>query len=86
MASMHVSLPEQMKRWVEGQIGSGKYHNASEYFRDLIRRDQEAQERFRAVRAHLAEGAGDIEAGRFETLPDERAVGEFFDGLKRQRK
>jgi hypothetical protein len=40
-------------------------------FRDLIRRDQEAQERLRAVRAHLGEGAGDIEAGRFETLGSE---------------
>ena len=82
MASMHVSLSEQMRLWVESRVGSGKYHNASEYFRDLIRRDQEAQERLRAVRAHLAEGAADIEDGRFETFRSKRDLVRFFDELK----
>ncbi|WP_211314517.1 type II toxin-antitoxin system ParD family antitoxin [Kordia periserrulae] len=42
---MNVSLPNQMKSWVEGKIVEGKYHNASEYIRDLIRRDQAEAER-----------------------------------------
>jgi len=41
MATMNVSLPDQMKEWVESQTKSGKYGNASDYVRDLIRRDQE---------------------------------------------
>ena len=40
MASMNISLPDQMKSWVEGQTNSGRYDNASEYVRDLIRHDQ----------------------------------------------
>jgi antitoxin ParD1/3/4 len=41
MASMNISLPEPLREWVEAQIRRGLYGNASEYLRDLIRRDQE---------------------------------------------
>jgi antitoxin ParD1/3/4 len=45
MATMNVSLPDQMKEWVEAQAESGRYANASDYVRDLIRRDQEKAEK-----------------------------------------
>ncbi|MDO6591500.1 type II toxin-antitoxin system ParD family antitoxin [Loktanella sp. D2R18] len=41
MASMNVSLPGQMRDWVEKQTQAGRYDNASEYVRDLIRHDQD---------------------------------------------
>lgn len=41
MATMNVSLPDPMKKWVENQVESGHYSNTSDYVRDLIRRDQE---------------------------------------------
>jgi len=41
MASMNISLPDPMKDWVETQTNSGRYDNASEYVRDLIRHDQD---------------------------------------------
>jgi antitoxin ParD1/3/4 len=44
MATMNISLPDQMKEWVEAQAESGRYSNASDYVRDLIRRDQEREE------------------------------------------
>ncbi|HNP29941.1 MAG TPA: type II toxin-antitoxin system ParD family antitoxin [Nitrospirales bacterium] len=44
MATMNVSIPDPMKDWVQGQIETGKYANASDYVRDLIRRDQEKVE------------------------------------------
>ncbi|MEX0305214.1 MAG: type II toxin-antitoxin system ParD family antitoxin [Leisingera sp.] len=40
MATMNVSLPDQMKDWVEEQARTGTYANSSDYVRDLIRRDQ----------------------------------------------
>ena len=43
MATMNVSLPDQMKTWVEKQAESGRYSNSSDYVRDLIRRDQERE-------------------------------------------
>ena len=45
MATMNVSLPDPMKEWVESQIEGGHYSNASDYIRDLIRRDQEYQDK-----------------------------------------
>lgn len=40
MATMNVSLPDPMREWVDQQIQTGHYSNASDYVRDLIRRDQ----------------------------------------------
>ncbi len=34
-------MPDQMNDWVEAQVRGGRYGNVSEYFRDLVRRDQE---------------------------------------------
>ena len=44
MATMNVSLPDPLRDWVETQVQSGRYANASDYVRDLIRRDQEAKD------------------------------------------
>lgn len=40
MATMNISLPDQMKAWVEAQSVDGRYSNSSDYVRDLIRREQ----------------------------------------------
>ena len=40
MATMNISLPDQMKAWVEAQTDGGRYSNSSDYVRDLIRREQ----------------------------------------------
>ena len=40
MATMNISLPDQMKAWVEAQSADGRYANSSDYVRDLIRREQ----------------------------------------------
>lgn len=62
MATMNVSLPGPMKDWVEAQAQSGRYSNASDYVRDLIRRDQERREKISAMQSlvddGLASGAG----------------------------
>ena len=40
----------------QGQVDSGEYGNDSEYFRDLIRRDQERNAQFRALKQAIQEG------------------------------
>lgn len=69
MATMNVSLPDPMKAWVEDQTRDGRYSNASDYVRDLIRRDQDRQQAIaevqRLVDEGLASGPGaglDVEA------------------------
>jgi antitoxin ParD1/3/4 len=37
-------MPDQMNEWVEAQVSAGRYGNVSEYFRDLVRRDQERRD------------------------------------------
>ena len=49
MASMNISLPDPMKDWVETQTNSGRYDNASEYVRDLIRHDQDRTSKISAM-------------------------------------
>ena len=45
MATMNVSLPDAMKDWVESRAETGRYSNASDYVRDLIRREKLIPER-----------------------------------------
>ncbi len=47
MATMNISLPEQMKAWVEECVQSGRYANSSDYVRDLIRQDHLKLEQLR---------------------------------------
>jgi antitoxin ParD1/3/4 len=56
MATMNVSLPDPMKDWVEGQTRTGRYSNASDYVRDLIRRDQERLEKIAHMQRLVSEG------------------------------
>lgn len=56
MATMNVSLPDPMRAWVESRTGDGRYSNASDYVRDLIRKDQERQSAIAVLQAAVAEG------------------------------
>lgn len=56
MATMNVSLPDPMKEWVEAQARTGRYSNASDYVRDLIRRDQERADAFGELQRLVSEG------------------------------
>ncbi|MEP3435650.1 MAG: type II toxin-antitoxin system ParD family antitoxin [Hoeflea sp.] len=56
MATMNVSLPDPMKEWVESRAETGRYSNASDYVRDLIRKDQERSEKLAAMQRFVDEG------------------------------
>ncbi len=56
MASMNVSVPDPMRDWVQSRIDSGQYASASDYVRDLIRRDQAQADEHQAIVAALLEG------------------------------
>ena len=61
MQTMNISLPDQLKEFVDNQVGSGRYSSVSEYVRDLIRDDEKrkAQDRLEAL---LMEGIQSGEA------------------------
>jgi antitoxin ParD1/3/4 len=56
MATMNVSLPDPMKDWVEAQARTGRYSNASDYVRDLIRRDQTRSDKIVAMQRFVDDG------------------------------
>lgn len=56
MATMNVSLPSAMKSWVEAQTRGGRYSNASDYVRDLIRKDQERATKIAELQRLIDEG------------------------------
>lgn len=69
MTTMNVSLPEELKTFVDSQVDLGHYGSTSEYVRDLIRRDHDR----RRLRAALLEGArapvaGTADAAYFASL------------------
>ncbi len=41
ITSLNISLPENLKAYVEGQVASGDWGTPSEYIRELIRQDKE---------------------------------------------
>jgi antitoxin ParD1/3/4 len=71
MATMNISLPEQMKAWAESQAETGRYSNTSDYVRDLIRRDQERAEKIAAMQTHFDEGmASGVSPHSFDEIID----------------
>ncbi len=44
MATMNISLPDKLKSYVDNRVAKDGYGTASEYFRELIRQDQQRRE------------------------------------------
>ena len=42
MATLKISIPNDQQEWIAAQVAAGRYANASDYIRELIRRDQQA--------------------------------------------
>jgi antitoxin ParD1/3/4 len=66
MATMNISLPKQMKAWVESQSARSQYSNASDYVRALIRKDQDRQKAIATLQAAITEGIESGEAQDFD--------------------
>ena len=84
MATMNVSLPDKMKEWVEQQAQSGRFSNASDYVRDLIREDKERAKAIaklqKVVDDALASGISDRSWDEIMTVARARAA----DALKQR--
>ena len=76
MATMNVSLPDPMKEWVEAQAQTGRYSNASDYVRDLIRRDQECVSKLAELQRLITEG---LDSGI-----SDRSIGDVLEAARKQ--
>lgn len=71
-----ITLSDQQDAWVKTRIESGDYTNDSEYFRDLIRRDQERDAKLRALELAIREG--------LESEVSERTVKDIWNEAERR--
>ena len=61
MPTMNISLPENLKEFVESQVLSGDYSSVSEFMRTLVRREQKDRER-EQLEVRILEGLGSGDA------------------------
>jgi antitoxin ParD1/3/4 len=84
MATMNVSLPDDMAEFVSKEIAAGGYSSASEVVRDalrLLQHDKAAeQEKLAILRREVAIGLDAATSGRFST----RTVDEIADQVWRE--
>lgn len=60
---MNISLPDTLKSYVDNRVARDGYGTASEYFRELIRQDQQRKEQEQLERAQLEKMREDVQAG-----------------------
>lgn len=56
MATMNISLPQDLKDWVEAAVADGGFANSSDVVRDLIRRKKAADNLNELIDAGLRSG------------------------------
>ena len=73
-----ITLSEQQDAWVKARIDSGDYTNDSEYFRDMIRRDQRESSELLTLKKAIQEG---LDGGI-----SKRSVSEIWQEAERRHK
>ncbi|MDZ7841667.1 MAG: type II toxin-antitoxin system ParD family antitoxin [Gammaproteobacteria bacterium] len=77
MGTTSFSLGEHWEVFIKNEIASGRYGSASEVIRDALRTLEERRAKLEALRAHLAEGAGQAARGEFVDQSLEEILAEF---------
>jgi antitoxin ParD1/3/4 len=74
MGEMSFDFPPDLRRWIEVRLAEGRYADAQDYVRDLVRRDQERtvawEEDSARVRRLIEEGeaSGILDEDPFEFI------------------
>ena len=61
---VNVSLGKRWEQYVEEQVRSGLFNNASEVVRDALRRQEEHLIKFEALKRDIESGIASVQAGR----------------------
>ncbi len=69
MTTMNISLPDELKAFVDQRIQADGYGTSSEYMRELIRRDKDRQQfRQYLIDGMNAKSAGPMDSAYFVSL------------------
>jgi len=77
-----ISMPDSMASWIAARIERGQYNNESEYFRDLVRRDQEEEERKAYLLSRLEAGSDQLARGAYSDLNSDEEIDRLFDAAE----
>ena len=56
LVKKRITITDRQEQWIRTQVASGDYGSDSEYFRTLIRQDQERNATFRAFKEAIQDG------------------------------
>ncbi len=73
-----ITLTDKQDQWIKMQIAAGGFTNDSEYIRDLVRRDQEQNAQFLALKQAIQEG---LDSG-----VSNKTVGEIWEEAEQRSK
>ena len=86
MPTRNINLTEHFDQFVERQVSSGRYGNASEIVRDALRlleeKGQEREAKLKALRHAAKQGFDEIDQGSGIALKGRKALDRFFKDLE----
>jgi antitoxin ParD1/3/4 len=86
MPTRNINLTEHFNEFVERQVSSGRYSNASEIVREALRlleeQEQLRQAKLKALRQAARQGLDEIDRGRGMVLKDKKALERFFKDVE----
>ena len=82
-ASIHISLSETLKDYVQERVRAGGYSNPSDYVRSLIRADRDQAERHAALKHDIGLGLAELDRG--EGRPFDETMAEAVKRRGRER-
>jgi antitoxin ParD1/3/4 len=86
MPTRNINLTEHFNTFVESQVSSGRFGNASEMVREALRLLEEyelvREAKLNALRQAAKQGFGEIDQGRGITLNSKKALDRFFTDIE----
>ncbi|HVC97500.1 MAG TPA: type II toxin-antitoxin system ParD family antitoxin [Pirellulales bacterium] len=86
MPTRNINLTEHFDHFVEHQVSSGRYGNASEIVREALRlleeQEQEREAKLKALRQASKQGFDEIDQGRGIVLKGKREIRRFIEEIE----
>jgi antitoxin ParD1/3/4 len=90
MPTRNINLTEHFDHFVEHQVSSGRYSNASEIVREALRllevQEQERQAKLKALRQAAKQGFDEIDQGKGIVLKGKKAISRFVTEIEAEIK
>ena len=86
MPTRNINLTEHLDHFVEHQVASGRYGNASEIVREALRlleeQEQERKAKLKALRHAAKQGFDEIDQGKGIVLKGKKALNQFIADIE----